>query len=1282
VSHVRLPAALSLLFGLAFLALGAEPVRLSSTSLSLALDTAGQKVYVAELRNPRTGFSAIVPDARSNLWRIALRNRQGDVLVLAEVKGAAVSQAVEQAPDGTPVLRLQARRLAVGAEADAVDVDVTVSLDEADPALSRWQIAVTNRSAEYGVSEVQFPILGGIGVIGPQSEEDCVAYPQGLGRLIANPLENPALPQAMSYGSWLLSMQFLYYFNPVRREGLYLAAYDGQGYCKDFRFTRNYPERSFTWRVTQPPENPGRPGAGYALPYPVVVGLLEGDWLAAAKTYRRWACQQRWCRKGPLYQRADVPAVLKQAGLWPYAGVVRVGPQSDVMEVLASGKDYPRLHAFSEADLFERGYAVDAAATRASLRQLQAYYGVPLLWWCSAVYIYPFDCGNPIYATMKNMGTLVADLRQDGIATHPWTSAFAADMGTDWWTRNDATRFAAKDQTGALYPPFVSRGVRSSLSMCMATEFWRNALLARHRDLVRQGMTGVYIDLLNTTGPHPCFDPSHGHPLGGGHYGIDAVRELLRQTHDENRRTDPDFFTSGEEVGESYLDLNEASFPYGSVFVDNIPLFAAVYHDYHVVYSREPGQKAAGSRGGYANPDGRANLDELVTKSSQMFLWGNQLGIVQPDVLTYAPASAAFLRTLARVHDRARDYLLYGEFLPPARVYNTATLSSAWIRGNDLQRGTFPVIGHTAWRAPSGALGFAFVNQSAQTQVVDWEVDLAQYGLTAGERRGLYRIAESDRTWVGNLTGLAWRRQDVMAGLSAAVFEVGPAADRTAEPAPAPLPPCTVHLDHNLMEMSKGESGLVSVWVHSYSDQPVSGTIALAMEASWTVRPAVPFAFTVAPQEKEARHDFRVTVPETQPDTASLTVTVTCGAQTTAETWQVGFRPAAVRHAVPRYECPRCTGPITIDGDLADWPLDAWTPITLSGTSSRVDAWRGDADVSAKVYLAWSEDGLYLGAAVTDDVFSQTQQGAAIWQGDCMQVGLNHGWLSEYGLALCRGKPYVQRWAPENTEETAVRLAVKRDDATHQTVYEALFPASLLGYTPGATAPQAGDRLRLSFTVNEADADGFRGWLEWTPGICGTKNPEEYGELVLVTVPGPAGGDAGAAGGAPQNLLQNGDFEHGLDGWSAWPKERYAALEAMPGRRGNVLRLVHEPGERVVRAYTPRGIEVTIEPPFEVQYSFSSRRSLADPDALVIMIIGAEFADGSRTNGYCQVAKDDADWHDYRGTLQVPAGKALNRIVVWPTIECDLEKPRAAHETAWFDDVVIRLVPPAKPGPP
>ncbi|HIE09280.1 MAG TPA: hypothetical protein EYP65_05470, partial [Armatimonadetes bacterium] len=191
--------------------------------------------------------------------------------------------------------------------------------------------------------------------------------------------------------------------------------------------------------------------------------------------------------------------------------------------------------------------------------------------------------------------------------------------------------------------------------------------------------------------------------------------------------------------------------------------------------------------------------------------------------------------------------------------------------------------------------------------------------------------------------------------------------------------------------------------------------------------------------------------------------------------------------------------PLTIDGDLSDWPEGP--QIVLDGTEgNHIEGWRGPNDLSAKIRLAWDGSALYFGAEVVDDVHRQDHEGFDIWRGDCIQIGFDpfldtvRGYDEndvEIGLALTKFGPQAFIWFPKPERPCPeVEVSVKRKG--NLTVYEASIPWRLLG-----VEPSAGFRLAFSLTVNESDTGKFEGWLEWTPGICGGKDASSFGALAL-----------------------------------------------------------------------------------------------------------------------------------------------------------------------------------------
>jgi hypothetical protein len=92
-------------------------------------------------------------------------------------------------------------------------------------------------------------------------------------------------------------------------------------------------------------------------------------------------------------------------------------------------------------------------------------------------------------------------------------------------------------------------------------------------------------------------------------------------------------------------------------------------------------------------------------------------------------------------------------------------------------------------------------------------------------------------------------------------------------------------------------------------------------------------------------------------------------------------------------------------------------------------------------------------------------------------------------LTEINGKPHVHVF---NREETAKVIHLETRHEGDKTIYKALIDTALW---PGGLSK--GTKLPFSFTVNETDEQGYRGWLQWTPGICGGFNPNAFGEVLL-----------------------------------------------------------------------------------------------------------------------------------------------------------------------------------------
>lgn len=110
------------------------------------------------------------------------------------------------------------------------------------------------------------------------------------------------------------------------------------------------------------------------------------------------------------------------------------------------------------------------------------------------------------------------------------------------------------------------------------------------------------------------------------------------------------------------------------------------------------------------------------------------------------------------------------------------------------------------------------------------------------------------------------------------------------------------------------------------------------------------------------------------------------------------FRPSAGSETRTRITAPPMLDIRPLGG--LDWktvPFDRLSPQIVLDERNQIQppdpfiSWRGPEDLSARLFLAWDRNGLYLLAEVKDDQFEQPFSGAEIWRGDSMQFAFDCG---------------------------------------------------------------------------------------------------------------------------------------------------------------------------------------------------------------------------------------------------------------------------------------------------
>lgn len=215
--------------------------------------------------------------------------------------------------------------------------------------------------------------------------------------------------------------------------------------------------------------------------------------------------------------------------------------------------------------------------------------------------------------------------------------------------------------------------------------------------------------------------------------------------------------------------------------------------------------------------------------------------------------------------------------------------------------------------------------------------------------------------------------------------------------------------------------------------------------------------------------------------------------------------------------------PPAVDGQLEDWAnvpgamlLNRAEQATWGGS-----AWKSANDLSAKVWVAWRQDTLYLAAEVTDDKLRQTEPGAGIHKGDCIQLLLDvapdeeatrsHFGTGQFQIAFSPGnfqrsgdlladrRPEIHCFRPQALALKGAVVAAQQTD--HGYTLEAGIPWSLLG----VKLPAVG--MAVNFEVAVFDTDGPEGQSEKLLSFSTKKwttNRARLNEAVLAGADGKA----------------------------------------------------------------------------------------------------------------------------------------------------------------------------------
>ena len=585
-----------------------------------------------EFENGHMGLSAMIdkatwtnhvqsPGRDYMLWEILLhRGTQEERLTNLDFE--CTSTRTEQRGDGAQRAVFEWKGMEFWREDSALSVTVTVDLPR-QSGIAQWHIDVDNNSSLWGLWEVHFPYFSKFLVSGKYD----IALPLlNWGVLHKNATEefNTVSYQPTGYPSGYWPMQF----TAASRGGnsVYVGAHDPNAWIKSYRIKPGECYYYITYA-----ENMGVPGSDFHDPYPTHAGVYRGDWLGACKVYRRWALNQYWTHKGPISSRADYPDRLENNGLWMIAGW-EFGPTGNSPHEMNA----PMLDAMK-------------------------YFGFPVgMHWYNWHHM-PFDNEYPhFFPPKEGFRERVKELTDNGLLTMPYINGLIADYDIP-----DFEKFrpaAAKDETGALRISVYGTSSGRMVAMCPASKTWQDAIAVLVDSLTGYyGVNGVYIDQVAASKPRPCFDPDHGHPLGGGGFWYSGYQDMLQRVYAiANRRN---AIITTEWTAECYMNVIDAFLTWKKPEDNEIPMMPAVYSGY-TTYFASPSWLEHGDRA-------------FVMNQGRVFAWGCQNGWMGLDLFEPEHSEKlAYLKKIGEYRLAARKFLQYGELVDIVRPVHPENIFS------------------------------------------------------------------------------------------------------------------------------------------------------------------------------------------------------------------------------------------------------------------------------------------------------------------------------------------------------------------------------------------------------------------------------------------------------------------------------------------------------------------------------------------------------------------------------------------------------------------------------
>ena len=501
-----------------------------------------------------------------------------------------------------------------------------------------WTGSVINESNEYSVMEMTYPALSVGG------EKFDLFAPETSGIVIKDAGRHGYVHR----GDPAFSMQYLAAYKA--KSGIYFGIHDPAPVLK--RYDVRASDGIAKFAVYQIAENGTLPKNSFTLSGKCVWKTLCGDWYDASKIYSRFVrSEAEWI---PKLGRPDTPQKFKEIPFWVCDYIPNSPSQGDNRPMKLS----------AGSDIYEEGYWYKAVI------ELQRELDVPIAYHVYNWHTNPFNVNYPHFLPAKEeFKKGLRELKKHNIYVTPYINALSWETRDDFdgifdfTFENTGKALSVKLEDGRIctspYPQTHNDGKSVLLAAtCPSTATWQKIIKDLSKEMEETlDIDGIYFDQISAGHGRPCYDPTHGHPLGGGRHWYDGSRKLMRDIIKEKPQ---EAFYFSEDNTEEYMDLFDGFLTWRWLMNEAVPAFPTVYAGYIQML----GRSVLGTK--------KDDVEFFKYTLAKAFLYGQQLGWIKADVI-YSEKKLAFLKTLVRERYKYTSLFCDSEMLRPPKIESDLT---------------------------------------------------------------------------------------------------------------------------------------------------------------------------------------------------------------------------------------------------------------------------------------------------------------------------------------------------------------------------------------------------------------------------------------------------------------------------------------------------------------------------------------------------------------------------------------------------------------------------------